>query len=57
VALGYKDGKPLFLNEQRQIEAAVVIYKAMQARNLPISEDADALALMRAFSGDTVAAR
>lgn len=57
VALGYKDGKSLFLNEQRQMEAAVVIYKAMQARNLPITEDAEALALMRAFTEETVAAR
>lgn len=57
VALGYKDGKPLFLNEQRQIDAAVVIFKAMQARNMPVSEDAEALALMHASMGETVAAR
>ena len=57
VALGYKDGKSLFLNEQRQLDAAAVLYKAMQTRNMPISEDAEALALMRASTEDTVADR
>jgi ankyrin repeat protein len=57
VALGYKGGKPLFLNEQRQLDAAVVLFKAMQTRNLPISEDAEALALMRASTEHSVAAR
>ena len=57
VALGYKGGNSLFLNEQRQLDAAAVLYKAMRTRNLPISEDEEALALMRASTEDTVAAR
>ncbi len=57
VALGYKGGKSLFLNEQRQLDAAVVLYKAMQTRNLPINEDDEALALMRASTGETLASR
>lgn len=57
VALGYKNGKSLFLNEQRQLEAAAVIYKAMKAKNLPINEDDEALALMRASTEDILASR
>ncbi len=48
VALGYYKGKPLFLNEQRQLEAALVIHDAMLKQGLPIDEDPDALALMKA---------
>lgn len=57
VALGYKGGKSLFLNEQRQLDAAVVLFKAMQTRNLPINEDEEALALMRASTGEALASR
>ena len=51
IALGYRKGRPLFLNEQRQLVTAAVIYKAMEQRGLPIDEDQDALALMRAEAG------
>jgi uncharacterized protein len=47
VALGYKAGKSLFLNEQRQLEAAKFLHNAMTSRGLAINEDEDALALMR----------
>src|SRR5690606_27606814 len=48
VALGYHKGRPMFLNEQRQLEAAALIHAAMQKAGLPIDEDPDALGLMKA---------
>ena len=51
IALGYRKGRPLFLNEQRQLATAAVIYKAMEQRGLPIDEDRDAIALMKAEAG------
>ena len=46
VALGRKNGRILFLAEQRQFEAAVVIRQAMYDRGVLIDEDQDALDLL-----------
>ncbi len=48
VAIGWKGGRPLFLNEQRQFEAAVVIRRAMQQQGVAVEEDKDALDLLDA---------
>jgi len=45
VGLGRKNGRPLFLNEQRQLEAAALLLRAMQAKGIPIDEDQDAIDL------------
>src|SRR5262249_11140803 len=45
IALGRKNGRPLFLNEQRQLDCAAVILKQMEALKLPVDEDKDAIDL------------
>ncbi|MBM3777502.1 MAG: hypothetical protein FJW23_04575 [Acidimicrobiia bacterium] len=50
VALGRKNGRPLFLNEQRQFAAAEVIRRAMIERGIAIEEDAEALELLNLAS-------
>ena len=43
VALGYKNGKPLFVGEAHEWAAAAVLYRAMKERGILIDEDEDVL--------------